>query len=132
MYIICGGLKMDRFKIECKYLINFYCINMNTNDYQFHPQYHRSMASIIYLANWWIFLGMMIVVAPIRVVMFISRQANINDLYITLCWIYIVTKVMGYSSNIVVEDTGYREKYMELLMKNYSIGYWNREKFIYY
>ena len=37
---------------------------MNMNDYQFHPQYHRPMASIIYLANWWIFLGMMIVVAP--------------------------------------------------------------------
>ena len=60
MFITCGGLKMARFKIELKYLINFCCINMNTNDYQFHPQYHRPMASIIYLANWWIFLGMMI------------------------------------------------------------------------
>ena len=28
MYIICGGLKMARFKIECKYLINFLCIKM--------------------------------------------------------------------------------------------------------
>ena len=36
MYIICGGLKMARFKIERKYLINFLYINMNTNDYQFH------------------------------------------------------------------------------------------------
>ena len=131
MYTICGGLRMVRFKIECKYLINFLCINMNTNDYQFHPQYHRPMASIIYLANWWIFLGMMIVVAPIRIIMFISRQANVNDLYITLCWIYIVTKVMGYSSDIVVEDMG-RVDYNQPLMKNYSIGYWNREKFIYY
>jgi len=104
MYTICGGLKIVRFKIECKYLINFLCINMNTNNYQFHPQYHRPMASIIYLANWWIFLGMMIVVAPIRIIMFISRQANVNDLYITLCWIYIATKVLGYSSDIVVEN----------------------------
>ena len=131
MYIICGGLKMVCFKIECKYLINFFCINMNTNDYQFHPQYHRPMATIIYLANWWIFLGMMIVVAPIRIIMFISRQANVNDLYITLCWIYIVTKVMGYSSDIVVEDMG-RVENNEPLMQNYSIGYWSRQKFVYY
>ena len=105
MFIIYGGLKIVRFKIELKYLINFLCINMNRNDYQFHPQYHRPMASIIYLANWWIFLGMMIVVAPIRVVIYISRQVNANDLYITLCWIYIATKVLGYSSDIVVENT---------------------------
>ena len=106
MYIICGGLKIARFKIECKYLINFLCININMNNYQFHPQYHRPMGSIIYVAMyWWVFLGMMIVVAPIRFVMYISRQVNANDLYITLCWIYIVTKVLGYSSDIVVENT---------------------------
>ncbi len=104
---------------------------MNPNHYQFHPQYHRPMASIIYLANWWIFLGMMIVVAPIRVVMYISRQVNANDLYITLCWIYIVTKVMGYSSDIVVEDMG-RVENNQPLMNNYSIGYWSRQKFVYY
>ena len=73
---------------------------------------------------------MMIVVAPIRIIMFISRQANVNDLYITL-WIYIVTKVMGYSSDIVVEDMG-RVENNQPLIKNYSIGYWNREKFVYY
>ena len=33
---------------------------------------------------------------------------------------------------IIVEDAGYGEEYMEPLMKNYSIGYWNRGKFIYY
>ena len=80
---------------------------MNINDYQFHPQYHRPMASIIYLANWWIFLGMMIVVAPIRIVMFISRQVN------------------------VVEDMG-RVENNQPLMNNYSIGYWSRQKFVYY
>ena len=68
--------------------------------------YHRPMGSIIYVAMyWWVFLGLMIVVAPIRIIMYISRQVNANDLYITLCWIYIVTKVLGYSSDIVVENT---------------------------
>ena len=96
-------------------------------------QYHRPMASIIYVAMyWWVFLGLMIVVAPIRALAFISRQVNANDLYITLCWVYIATKVLGYSSDLIVEDVGYGEEYMEPLMKNYSIGYWNREKFIYY
>ena len=67
--------------------------------------YHRPMGSIIYVAMyWWVFLGLMIVVAPIRIIMYISRQVNANDLYITLCWIYIVTKVFGYSSDIVVEN----------------------------
>ena len=127
MYIICGGLKMARFKIECKYLINFLRIKM------YQVQYHRPMASIIYVAMyWWVFLGLMIVVAPIRALAFISRQVNANDLYITLCWIYIATKVLGYSSDLIVEDAGYGEEYIEPLMKNYSIGYWNREKFIYY
>ena len=126
MYIICGGLKMVRFKIELKYLINFLCIKM------YQVQYHRPMASIIYVAMyWWIFLGLMIVVAPIRALAFISRQVNANDLYITLCWVYIATKVLGYSSDLIVEDAD-GEEYMEPLMKNYSIGYWNREKFIYY
>ena len=32
---------------------------------------------------------------------------------------------------LIVEDMG-RVDYNEPLMKNYSIGYWNREKFIYY
>ena len=126
MYIICGGLRMARFKIEVKYLINFLCIKM------YQTQYHRPMASIIYVAMyWWVFLGLMIVVAPIRAIAFISRQVNANDLYITLSWIYIATKVLGYSSDLIVEDAD-GEEYMEPLMKNYSIGYWNREKFIYY
>lgn len=86
----------------------------------YHTQHLPSvMACIIYLANWWIILGMMIVVAPIRIVMFISRQVNANDLYITLCWIYIVTKVLGYSSDIVVENTHLTTKPFE-------------ESFIYY
>lgn len=72
----------------------------------YHVQYLSSaMTCIMYLANWWIIIGMMIVVAPIRVVMYISRQVNANDLYITLCWIYIATKVLSYSSDIVVENT---------------------------
>ena len=96
MYTICGGLKMARFKIECKYLINFLSINM------YQIQYHRPMASIIYVAMyWWVFLGLMVVVAPIRAIAFISRQVNANDLYITLCWIYIATKVLGYSSDLI-------------------------------
>ena len=50
---------------------------------------------------------MMVVVAPIRAIAFISRQKiNANDLYITLCWIYIATKVLGYSSDLIVEDMG--------------------------
>lgn len=76
---------------------------MNTNDY--HVQYHRPLGSIIYVAMyWWVFIGLMIVVAPIRAIVFISRQVNANDLYITLCWVYIATKVLGYSSDIVLEN----------------------------
>lgn len=82
--------------------------------------YHRPMGSIIYVAMyWWVFLGLMIVVAPIRIIMYISRQVNANDLYITLCWIYIVTKVMGYSSNIVVENNHLKTKPFEEIVIYY-------------
>ena len=94
-------------------------------------QYHRPMASIIYIAMyWWVFLGLMIVLhrfEPSR----LFQEVNANDLYITLCWIYIATKVLGYSSDLIVEDMG-RVDYNEPLMKNYSIGYWARQKFVYY